>query len=72
MTFYVDRLEGVLAVVQREDGVIGVTPRDSLPNEAREGRVLKYENGVYLIDREREAVRKKGLNQWLMRLLNKE
>ena len=61
MTFYVDRLEKAVAVVQREDGVPGLIFRKELPEGTREGSVLIYEDGVYRLDAARERQRRHAL-----------
>ena len=71
MTFYVDRFEGELAVVQRDDGVPGVIPRESLPPHAREGSVLVYEDGAYRLDAAGESERKQSLYERMKRLLKR-
>ena len=69
MTFFVDRFEGCLAVVQREDGVPGAIPRDALPPLTREGSVLIYENGAYRLDERRERARRKKMSARLKNLI---
>lgn len=72
MTFYVDRLEGPLAAVQREDGVPGLIFRKELPEGTREGSVLIWEDGVYRLDSVRERERRHALFRRLKRLTDNE
>ena len=71
MTFYVDRFEGTLAVVQREDGVPGIIFRKDLPERAREGSVLIYEDGAYRLDSEKERERRRALYKRLKQLIKR-
>ena len=72
MTFYVDRLEGNIAVVQREDGVTGLIFRRELPDGAREGSVLSYEDGVFKRDVEKEKARRRAMFRRLLKLKKRE
>lgn len=72
MTFYVDRLEGVFAVVQREDGVSGLIFRKELPEGIREGSVLIYEDGVFKRDAEKEKARRRAMFRRLLKLKERE
>lgn len=72
MTFYVDRLEGVFAVVQREDGVSGLIFRKELPEGIREGSVLIYEDGTYRLDEEKEKARRRAMFRRLLKLTKRE
>lgn len=72
MTFYVDRIEENLAVVQREDGVPGFIFRKELPEGTREGSVLIYEDGVYRLDEEKEKARRRAMFRRLQKLKKRE
>lgn len=72
MTFYVDRLEGNIAVVQREDGVPGFIFRKELPEGTREGSVLIYEDGVFKRDKEKEKARRREMYRRLQKLKKRE
>lgn len=72
MTFYVDRFEGILAVVQREDGVPGFIFRKELPEGTREGSVLIYEDGTYRLDEEKEKARRRAMFRRLLKLTKRE
>ena len=72
MTFYVDRFEGILAVVQREDGVPGFIFRKELPEGTREGSVLIYEDGTYRLDEEKEKARRRAMFRRLLKLTQRE
>lgn len=50
-TFSVDRFEGDFAVCEnRKTGEMINIPRESLPENVKEGSILKYENGKYILD----------------------
>ncbi len=72
MTFYVDRIEENLAVVQREDGVPGFIFRKELPEGTREGSVLIYEDGVFKRDKEKEKARRRAMYRQLQKLKKRE
>ena len=72
MTFYVDRIEENLAVVQREDGVPGFIFRKELPEGTREGSVLIYEDGAYRLDEEKEKARRRAMYRRLLKLKKRE
>ena len=51
----IDRFEGNIAVCEdRKTGKIHEIEMDKLPNNAKEGSVLKYEKGKYEIDIQKE------------------
>ena len=72
MTFYVDRLEGSIAVVQREDGVLGLILRKELPEGTREGSVLINEDGSWRLDEEKEKARRRAMFRRLLKLKKRE
>lgn len=49
-TVTVDRLEGDVVVLEREDGVTFQVPRLSLPPETAAGDVLREEDGRFVSD----------------------
>ena len=57
-TFSVDRFEGEFAICEnRETGDFIDIPLSELPENVKEGSILKFENGNYILDV--EATRKK-------------
>ena len=72
MRFYVDRLEGDLAALQREDGVPGRILRKELPEGTREGSVLIYEDGAYRLDEAKEKARRRAMLRRLLKLTKRE
>jgi hypothetical protein len=72
MRFYVDRLEGDLAAVQREDGVSGRILRKELPEGTREGSVLINEDGSWRLDEEKEKARRRAILRRLLKLTKRE
>lgn len=71
MSFSVDRIEGDLAVLEDENGVLQTVPLAQLPPDAREGAVLRLENGVWTLDAD-EAARRRAEALRLQALLRKK
>lgn len=66
--YAIDRLEGRVAVCEDEDGKLSEIPRASLPEDAKEGDVLAFCDGHYVIDRqstERRRLKNAGLQKKL-------
>ena len=51
VTYTIDRFEEELAVLEDENGVTLTVARALLPPEAAESDVLRFEGGVYTLDR---------------------
>lgn len=54
----IDRIENKTAICERGDLSLVELPLSLLPKGAKEGSVLKLENGVYTLDTEEERRRK--------------
>lgn len=54
----IDRIENKTAICERGDLSLVELPLSLLPKGAKEGSVLKLENGVYTLDTEEEKRRK--------------
>ena len=67
MYYTVDRIEGDFAVLD-DDG----DPRDinlkDLPENVKEGDILKFENNAYIIDAERTKQSKKNIEERFRKL----
>ncbi len=61
MKYIIDRIEGVLAVCEREDGVFEDIHLSELPEYIHEGSVLINTEGVWSIDTGAEAQRRKEI-----------
>jgi len=61
MQYIIDRIEGALAVCEREDGAFEGIPLCQLPKGAREGSVLVCENGAWVLDLQAEKERRARL-----------
>ncbi|MCL2301400.1 MAG: DUF3006 domain-containing protein [Firmicutes bacterium] len=61
MRYVIDRIEGALAVCEREDGLFSDIPLCQLPQGAREGSVLLCENGAWGLDTRAEKERRARL-----------
>jgi len=61
MQHIIDRIEGDLAVCEREDGAREEIPLCQLPEGAREGSVLVLLDGVWALDPQAEKERRARL-----------
>jgi len=59
--YIIDRIEGDLAVCEREDGSLEHILMYELPEGVREGSVLACEDGAWVLDTQAEAERRKRL-----------
>lgn len=62
MNYMIDRFEGKMAVLERENRTFIDVPREKLPSMAEEGSKICEKNGVYtLVDNtaQRERIKKK-------------
>lgn len=67
----IDRIEGRFAFVENFGEMIEI-PLCQLPENVREGNILKIENGEYIVDNTSAAEQKEKLFSRLENLLNKE
>ena len=68
MYYTVDRTEGCFAVLEDESGQTKDVRLCCLPENIKEGDILKFENNIYTIDEERTQQRKKNLEERLNKL----
>jgi len=61
MQYIIDRIEGGLAVCEREDGGFEDVPVRLLPKGAREGSVLAFQDGAWALDLRAEQERRERL-----------
>jgi len=61
MHYIVDRIEGGLAVCEREDGAFEDIPLCQLPKGVRDGSMLVREDGAWALDLRAERERRKRL-----------
>ena len=61
MQYIVDRIEGKLAVCEREDGRFEDIPLGQLPKGVREGSVLVLRDGAWALDLQAEQERRARL-----------
>ena len=71
MTYYVDRIEGNVAVLIREDRRKVLVSLSALPDCAHEGALLKKTVEGYVSDSEKETARKHALFDLQSRLKNR-
>ena len=63
----IDRFEGDFAVVETEQGIINILT-SQLPESAKEGDVIYFENDVYFIDEEATEKKRKLIAERLHKL----
>jgi len=61
MRYIIDRVEGGLAVYEKEDGSFERIPLQKLPEGAREGSVLVLQEGAWTLDLQAEQERRARL-----------
>lgn len=65
MRYIIDRLEEGLAVCEDELKKIITIPRTMLPNEVKEGDILKEEKGIFTLEPESTKERRKTIRKKL-------
>ena len=68
--FIIDRFEGELAVLEREAGGTFDVLKSELPS-CKEGDVLVYDNGIYIVDEEETKRRKEIISEKIRKLFEK-
>ena len=71
MYYTVDRIEGdseVFAVLEDDDGNTQNINVKSLPKNIKEGDILKFEDNIYTIDKERTKQGKKNIEERFKKL----
>ncbi|PLS19051.1 DUF3006 domain-containing protein [Bacillus sp. M6-12] len=63
MTYIVDRIEGRLAVCEKEDGSFVDIPLDELPFGVKAGDVLSVKDNVINLDKVATKERKEKMNE---------
>ena len=71
VTYTIDRFEEELAVLEDENGVTLTVARALLPAEAAESDVVRFENGVYTLDRPETDARREQVLSLQKRLKRK-
>ena len=68
MRWIIDRLEDALAMCEDENG--GITPisRKKIPAEAREGDILREEDGSFILSPQETEDRRREMKKRLMNL----
>ena len=63
MYYSIDRFEGQFAVCEDENGMMKDIPVEQLPENLKEGNVLRYENGIFVLDEDEEKRRREAINK---------
>ena len=72
MFFTIDRIEGSQAVTFDENDKESIIPLELLPGNAKEGDIMKFDGGKYIIDVERTAKVKADIKTRFEKLLKKK
>lgn len=72
-TFSVDRFEENFAVCENlETGNFLNIPISDLPKDIKEGSIIKYENGKYILDKKLEDIKKQEVKSLVDNLFKKK
>ncbi len=72
-TFSVDRFEGEFAVCEnRQTGELVNIPKNLLPNNCKQGSILKFENGIYTLDLEETQKEQEEIKNLVNNLFKKK
>ncbi len=67
--YIIDRFEGKTAVCETVDEKTVAIDKASLPENAREGMVIRQENGVYIADEQETKSRQERIQALLKRVM---
>lgn len=67
--YIIDRFEGETAVCESQDDETVLIDRTDLPDNAREGTVISYRNGVYVTDEQETRSRQERIRNLLRRVI---
>ena len=70
MKLIVDRISDEFAVCETEEQTFVKVPLSLLPPKSKEGSVLRFSKGEYVLDPMEEAVRRRGLHELQSSLLD--
>ena len=68
MRWIIDRLEDALAMGEDENGEITPISRQKIPAEAREGDILREEDGSFILSPQETEDRRRDMKKRLMNL----
>jgi len=68
MYYTVDRIDVEFAVLENDNMDTSYVKLERLPDNIKEGDILKFENNIYIIDKERTKQTKKELQERLNRM----
>lgn len=72
-TFSVDRFEENFAVCENlETGIFINIPISDLPKGIKEGSIIKFENGKYILDKKLEDIKKQEVKNLVNNLFKKK
>lgn len=71
MRYIVDRIEGEIAVLERDDLAFVDVPLSELPGGVRQHDCLEEAGGTWRIDPERTSERKRRMEEKIRRLLDR-
>lgn len=59
----IDRIENDIVICEKEDGSICEIPRSLMPDDIKEGCVVKQSGNMYVIDKQAEDARRKRIRE---------
>ena len=65
----IDRITETQVYIEDDDGAVRAFPRSMLPEDAREGDVLRNTGGVWRVDAEKTKERRNRMKKRLERLI---
>ena len=71
MKYIIDRFEGEFAVLEKEEGGTFDVPKTQI-KDAKEGDVVLFDDGVYIIDAEETEKRKAMIEEKMRKLFERE
>ena len=72
-TFSIDKFEENFAVCENlETGVFFNIPISDLPKDIKEGSIIKYKNGKYILDKKLENIKKQEVKSLVDNLFKKK
>lgn len=67
-TITIDRFEEEYAICENEDQTMVTIPRETLPDDAREGDLLTLQDGIFHLDTEATEARRRRIRKKMMDL----
>lgn len=63
----IDRFEGGIAVIETDSGIMNIS-KNELPDGAKEGDIIEFTDGLYVIDEEETKKRRESMADMFRKL----